>query len=114
MFLLSHFRAFCAELGVPLAEERTLGPSTCLVYLGLEICTLYMLVKIPSAKLEHLKQLSQILHKSKVTLLVLREVTGLLNFCILAIRVDRAFIVRCLNDASCGSFLSNHRHRVKE
>ena len=29
--------AFSAELGVPLAEERTLGPSTCLVYLGLEI-----------------------------------------------------------------------------
>lgn len=38
-YLMGVFREICTELGVPLAEDKTLGPANCLVYLGLEINT---------------------------------------------------------------------------
>lgn len=112
--LMSIFRAICAELGVPLAEEKTLGPTTRLVYLGLEIDTLSMTVRIPSDKIEQLRfKLSRILLKRKVTLIDLQELTGLLNFCIRAIPAGRAF-VRRLYDACCGLSRPYHRRRVTE
>ena len=52
-FFMSNLRAICAELGVPITEEKMLSPSVRLVYLGLEINTLNMTVKISSDKLEH-------------------------------------------------------------
>lgn len=108
------FRKICAELGVTLAEDKTLGPANCLVYLGLEINTFSMTVKIPLDKIQQLKfKLLHILQKRNVTLLELQELTGLLNFCIRAIPAGKAF-VRRLYDASCGLSRPYHRRRVTE
>lgn len=113
-YLMGVFREICTELGVPLAEDKTLGPANCLVYLGLEISISSMTVKIPLDKIQQLKfKLLHILKKHKVTLLELQELTGLLNFCIRAIPAGRAF-VRRLYDASCGLSRPYHRRRVTE
>lgn len=45
---MTAFEAMCREFGVPLNKEKTQGPTTCLVFLGFEIDTLKMLIKIPS------------------------------------------------------------------
>ena len=67
--LMCTFRSICLELGVPLAEDKTLGPTTCLVYLGLEIDTSSMTVRIPSDKLQQLRfKLFRMLQMRKVTL----------------------------------------------
>lgn len=45
--LTADFLEICSDLGVPLAEEKTIGPTTLLIFLGLEIGTQNMTVKIP-------------------------------------------------------------------
>ena len=39
--VMTHFRKVCSLLGVPVAEEKTEGPSTVLVFLGIEIHSKY-------------------------------------------------------------------------
>ncbi|XP_048253513.1 uncharacterized protein LOC125381159 [Haliotis rufescens] len=39
------------ELGVPVAHEKTVGPASCLTFLGLEIDTVRMQVRIPQEKI---------------------------------------------------------------
>lgn len=98
---MADFLEICSDLGVPLAKEKTVGPTTLLIYLGLEIDTQNMTVKIPKEKLISLRsQLQSIAIQTKVTLKQLQELTGLLNFCVRAIPAGRAFIRR-LYDASC-------------
>ena len=53
--MIKTFTYMCEELGVPLAHEKTLGPHNILTFLGLEINTCEMMVKIPADKLIKLK-----------------------------------------------------------
>ena len=49
---LSTCKAICAELGVPLAEEKTLGPSTVITFfLGLELDAVKFEARLPVPKL---------------------------------------------------------------
>lgn len=50
-YLVSKFTSLCDELGVPLAHDKALGPTTKLVFLGLEIDTVAETVSIPLDKL---------------------------------------------------------------
>ena len=54
---MSSFQLLCEQLGIPLAKEKTIGPTTQINFLGLEIYTNLMLVKIPEGKLLKLKRL---------------------------------------------------------
>jgi hypothetical protein len=49
------FSLVSKELGVPLAENKTEGPTTKIIFLGLEIDTVLMKVKIPEDKLNKLR-----------------------------------------------------------
>lgn len=110
--LTSGFISICADLGVPLAQEKTIVPTTVLTFLGLEINTNNMTVQIPHDKLCQLKaELVSMLNKNKVTLKQLQKLTGLLNFCIRAIPSGRAF-VRRLYDATHGLTKPHHHRRV--
>ena len=54
------------ELGVPIAENKTIHLTTVLTFLGLEIDTVLMVVRIPSCKLVKLKSyIEEILIKEK-------------------------------------------------
>ena len=44
----------CSELGVPIAVEKTEGPTTCIVLLGIEIDSVAMELRLPAQKLERL------------------------------------------------------------
>lgn len=105
------FSSMCDEIGVPLAHDKTIPPSTVLIYLGLEINTIEMTVKIPFEKLTKLKDsLFLLLNKKKCTSKELQSVVGLLNFCTSAIPPARAFNRR-LYDAMCG--LTKHFHKIR-
>lgn len=47
----------CQELGIPLAPHKTVGPTTCLIFLGIEIDTMRMELRLPHEKLSKLLEL---------------------------------------------------------
>ena len=47
----------CKELGIPVAAHKCTGPTTCLVFLGIQIDTVSMEITLPEEKLDHLKSL---------------------------------------------------------
>jgi hypothetical protein len=49
--LIVTFEAICQDLGVPIATEKSVNPTTIMVFLGLEIDTNAMSVRIPSHKI---------------------------------------------------------------
>jgi hypothetical protein len=54
--IIKSFEKVCEKLGVPLAREKSLGPSTKMVYLGLEIDSVSQKKKsIPQGKLASIK-----------------------------------------------------------
>ena len=111
-FLMSVFRQVCNELGVPIAEEKTVGPTCVLIFLGLEIDTEKMVIRIPADKLDEVREkLLFVLNRNKVTLRELQSLVGLLNFCARAIPTVRAFNRRFC-DAMCGIVKPDHYIRV--
>lgn len=112
--VMNTFNSICYELGVPLAEDKSVGPTTCLTFLGLEIDTIEMLVRIPHPKcVELLNLLQDLLLIKKVTLKQLQSILGKLNFFTRAIRPGRAF-VRRLYDATIGVVKPHHYIRVTQ
>lgn len=66
-----------------------------LTFLGLEIDTVLMIVKIPALKLDKLKRsLQDLLTWKKETIRTLESVVGLMAFCARAIPSARAFLRR--------------------
>ena len=109
---LNCFRALCATLGVPIAEDKTVGPTKCLTFLGIELDTEAMVLRLPEEKIVELKSLIKtILQKPKVTLRELQSLIGSLNFACRAISPGRAFSRRLIN-ATCHVSKPNHRIRV--
>jgi hypothetical protein len=49
----------CDELGVPIAENKTVGPSNIITFLGFIIDTVLMMVRIPEEKLQKPRNLLQ-------------------------------------------------------
>ena len=54
--LMNRLRIICEDWGVPLAKDKTIGPSFILRFLGLEIETLEMVIRIPQCKLSEVKE----------------------------------------------------------
>ena len=93
--LMNTFMNVCDELGVPIAENKTVGPSNIITFLGFIIDTVLMMVRIPEEKLQKLRHLLQLLlYKKKVSLKDLESLTGLMAYCSRAIPSLRAFIHR--------------------
>jgi hypothetical protein len=93
--LIQIFNKLCRQFGVPLTVNKTVGPTTSITFLGLEIDTVLMLVKIPPDKLNRLKlMLLQVITKMKMALKEIESITGLMVFCSRAIISARAFIRR--------------------
>jgi hypothetical protein len=82
-------------LGAPIAENKNVWPTTFLTFLGLDIDTLLLVVKIPADKLCKLKTgIQSIVRVKKIKLKDLESVVGLMAFCARAILSARAFIRR--------------------
>jgi hypothetical protein len=89
------FEAMCTEFGVPIACDKTVGPVTCLLYLGLELDSISMEIRVPRDKVINLlHQINDALLLRKITLQQLQSLTGSLAFCAKAMPSARAFIRR--------------------
>jgi len=113
-FLLDEFANMCGELNVPIAEEKTEGPVTCLTYLGYELDSVAMEIRIPYEKIgDILKQIDKILPKSKISLRQLQSIVGSLAFCTKAIPSARAFLRR-MYAAMSQAKRPHHRVRISK
>jgi len=96
--IMFHFTECMSDLGVPIAEEKTEGPKTIIVFLGLEINSESLTIRIPDQKVtEIIKKISDIMQKSKSTLHEVQSLIGSLQFACRAIVPGRPFIRRLIN-----------------
>ena len=80
-------------LGLRFQPEKTLGPVTCLEYLGLELDSIAMEARLPVAKLDILRDLlSEWLARPTCSLQQLQELAGYLQFVSQVIPLSRAFM----------------------
>lgn len=110
--LMLTFVELCRQLGVPLADDKTVWPTTSLIFLGFELDSVEMKIKIPVDKLYSLKDLIIcFLARKKATLKEFQALAGLLNFCLRAIPPARAF-TRRIYDVMQGVVKPHHLIRV--
>lgn len=106
------FTSVCKNLGVPIATDKTEGPTTYITYLGLEINTVSQTLFIPHDKVTSLtEQLNEINNHEKVTLQQLQSLCELLAFCSRALPPARALIRRFYRDMA-GVHKPHHMIRV--
>ena len=84
---LDTFREVCDTIGFPISEDKTVGPTQKLVFLGLGLNTITQTVSIPEDKVRKaMKAITDFLSRKKAKLKMIQSVTGLLNFFNQAIR----------------------------
>ena len=93
---LKHLRTLereCRILGVPLAPEKTEGPSSAITFLGITIHTYKSELHLPANKLERLLQMtSEWLTCSSCTRRELKSLIGVLQHACEVIRPGQAFL----------------------
>ena len=82
-----------SELGVPLEPSKLEGPATCLSFLGIEVDSETLQLRLPSEKLHRLKeQLAEAISKKCLPKRKLQSLTGLLQHATKVIRPGRPFL----------------------
>ena len=78
---LNRFLELAKELGVPIKQEKTFLPCTTLSFVGIEIDSINMEIRLPQDKIDKVKALlAAFKKKKKVTLYELQSAIGLLSF----------------------------------
>lgn len=109
---LQVFHQVCDQLGVPISPDKTVDPTTCLVFLGIEFDTISMQMRLPQVKLVELREKIQFcISAKKITLRELQSLIGSLNFACQVVASGRAFIRR-LVDATVGIRKQSFKIRV--
>lgn len=106
---LLQFLDMANNIGLPIKEDKTVYPTTTINFLGLEIDTILMEIRLPQDKLTKLlEKLRYLKHRKKVTLEELQSVIGLLNFVCNVVQPGRAFLRRLI-DLTIGLKKPKHR-----
>ena len=110
--LVQSFNTVCHDFGVPLANEKFVGPVSRLTYLGLEIDAAKQQILVPQAKIIKISaQLEKARHSSKVSLRELQSLIGSLSFICKAVGPGRTFLRRLIN-LTCGVTVPWHNVRI--
>lgn len=110
--LMQHFSECLRKLGVPIADEKTEGPTTIICFLGLELNSEEMVVRLPKEKVKEIvNKIRDILAKEKVTLRAMQSLIGVLNFACRAVVPGRPFCRRLI-DSVCGLTKPHHHIRL--
>ena len=95
---LKNFLNLCHQIGVPIADEKTMGPATALQFAGIALDTVSMEARLPDDKLDKCReQLSSFCSRKSVTLKVLQSLIGLLNFACSVVVPGSAFLRRLID-----------------
>ena len=103
------------EIGIPIAHEKTIGPSSRLTYLGIEINTLDQSISLPEDKLSSLlTSLNQWKNKRKCTKRELLSLIGSLSFAAKVVKSGRTFLRRLIALSTSVTRLHHHISLNKE
>ena len=109
---LQRFLHFCDDIGVPMAPDKTEGPSPVLTFAGIELDCLEMEARLPKEKVDKtLNAIRCLLPRKRVQLKELQSLVGLLNFACSVITSGRVFIRRLIN-LTVGVKRAHHRIRL--
>ena len=104
----------CADIGVPMASEKTEGPSQVLTFTGIELDCNRHEARLPREKVEKcVTTIQGFLTKRKVTLRELQSLIGLLNFACSVVVPGRVFLRRLIN-LTLGIKRSSHYIRLTQ
>ena len=96
--MLDAFLKFSDDIGLPLNGDKTVRPCTTLSFVGLEIDSVLMEVRLPFDKLQKIRsQLRSMSTKRKATLRELQSLIGLLNFACAVVVPGRPFLRRIID-----------------
>ncbi|XP_064625914.1 uncharacterized protein LOC135486748 [Lineus longissimus] len=102
----------CNKVGVPLVEDKTVGPLTELDFVGIELDSRNMEARLPPDKIQKCTRLlDQFLGMEKATLRELQSLIGLLNFAVCVVPPGRPFLRRLIN-LTIGLKHHSHRRRI--
>ena len=91
----------CRITGTPLEMEKVEGPASCLAFLGLELNTVKMEIRLPAEKLSHLRQLtSECKGRKAGKKRDVLSLIGSLSHACKAVRQGRSFLRRLITLAS--------------
>ena len=111
LIIMEKFIFCCDQIGFPIASEKTVWPTTCIVYLGLEIDSMEMVVRMPKEKIEELiSKIRLVRDKKTVKLQVMQQLIGSLNFATRVIVPGRPFLRRLINSTKG---VTKPHHHVK-
>ena len=99
-----------SELGLRESESKAHPPSTCMPYLGVEFDTQAMVMRVPSDKLEEIREeLSLWVRKTTTSKKSLQKLLGRLFWISRCIQFSRAFMSRLLNQLKSMHGLADHK-----
>ena len=82
-----------ADIGIPIAPDKNVQPTQVITFLGLELDSMAMEVRLPVDKLNRRTALIETcLKKDKIQLKPLRSITGTLNFACGAVVPGRPYL----------------------
>ncbi len=85
-------------LGFQLSQKKSVGPTTCLVFLGIQLDTVSCQCSLPREKLEDIQTVTaSFLQKRRASRRQLQSLAGKLNFAAKVVRGGRTFLRRILN-----------------
>ncbi len=92
---LNLFIGLCHQLGIPIAPDKTFGPSTTLTFAGIELDSVKFEARLPRDKIAKcVDTINLFLKRKKVRLQELQSLIGLLNFATSVITPGTAFLRR--------------------
>ena len=95
---ISSFDTAADRLGIPLAEEKQVGPTQCLTFLGIEFDSSSMSAPLPASKRDSLlADLPRWLDRRKCTKRELQSIIGSLSFACKVVPAGRAFLRRLID-----------------
>lgn len=95
---LSILNRECTALGIPIADHKRDGPTTCLTFLGIEVDTVAGQLRLPAEKLQRLKTLLREWgNRKSCRRKELESLIGLLNHACKVVRPGRSFLRRMID-----------------
>ncbi len=95
---LDIFLRLCSESCIPTAPHKTIGPDTCMGFLGVELDSLEMMARLLRDKLvRYGEHIDSIIKQKKITLRELQSVIGQLQYVTCVVTPGNAFLRRLIN-----------------
>jgi hypothetical protein len=109
-WVMESFDKAARILGVGFSPDKRIGPTTRLTYLGIEINTENMTIRLPDSKIsEILRKLDVLLDRKRDTLRNIQSIVGLLNFATRVLPAGRSFCSRLI---AAGKAAAGRRAKV--